>query len=91
MYLECIAKRIFGIECLEKKVRISIGNIDLFAYSIFEKVEYSSGQGVVQTKPNLVWSIPCVSRVNSKKIFWYSLPREKIRISMQYKKAISEF
>ena len=46
-----------------KKVRISIGNIDLFAYSIFKNIEFSSGQGVVQIKRNLVWSIPWVPGV----------------------------
>ena len=62
MYLECKAKRIFGIACLGKKVSFSYGNFDLFAYSIFKNIEISSGQGVVQIEPNLVWSIPCESR-----------------------------
>ena len=35
-----------------KKVRISIGNIDLIAYSIFKNIEILSGQGVVQIKSN---------------------------------------
>ena len=35
-----------------KKVCISIGNIDFFAYSIFKNIEISSGQGLVQIKPN---------------------------------------
>ena len=80
--LECKTKRIFVIACPGKKVRISIGNIDLFAYSIFENIEISSGQGVVQIRPNLVWSIPWVPRVNNKMNFWYSLPRKKDRISI---------
>ena len=46
-----------------KKVRISIENIDLFAYSIFKNIEISSGQGVVQIKPNSVSSIPWVTRL----------------------------
>ena len=46
-----------------KKLRISIGNIDLFAYSIFKTVEILSGQGVVQIEPNGVWSISCVPRL----------------------------
>ena len=37
-----------------KKVRIAIGNIDLFAYSIFKNIEILSGQGAVQIEPNLV-------------------------------------
>ena len=41
-----------------KKVHISIGKIDLFAYSIFQKIEILSDQGVVQIRPNSVWSIP---------------------------------
>ena len=35
-----------------KKVSFSIGNFDLFAYSIFKNIEISSGQGVVQSEPN---------------------------------------
>ena len=35
-----------------KKVRISIENIDLFAYSIFKNIEILLGQGVVQSEPN---------------------------------------
>ena len=34
VYLESRTKRIFAIACLGKKVRISIGNIQLFAYFI---------------------------------------------------------
>ena len=64
--LESKRKRIFGIACLEKS---SYFNRKyrffrlLFAYSIFKNIEISSVQGVDQTKPNLEWSIPCVSRV----------------------------
>ena len=65
-----------------KKVRISIGNIDFFAYSIFKNIEISSGQGVVQIKPNLVQSIPWVPRVRNRKSFWYSWPRKKVRTSI---------
>ena len=32
----------------KKKVRISMGNIDLFAYSNFKNIEILSDQGVVQ-------------------------------------------
>ena len=62
VYLESKTERIFGI-LPRKKVRISIGNIDFLAYSIFKNIKISSGQGVVQIKPNVVWSIPYVSRV----------------------------
>ena len=37
---------------LEKNVQISIGNIDLFAYSVFKNIEILSDQGVVQSEPN---------------------------------------
>ena len=65
-YVECKTERIFGIVCLGKKfvfqrkyrlIRL------LFAYSIFKNIEISSGQGVVQIKPNSVWSIPRVCRM----------------------------
>ena len=35
-----------------KKVLISIGNIDLFAYSIFKNIEIFADQEVVQSEPN---------------------------------------
>ena len=50
-YLGCNEKRIVRLTFL-KKVRISIGNIDFFAYSIFKNIEILSGQGVVQSEPN---------------------------------------
>ena len=60
-YLECKTKRIFGIACLEKSSyfnrKCRLFRL-LFAYSILKIIEISSGQGVVQSEPNLVWSIP---------------------------------
>ena len=35
-----------------KQVRISIGIIDLIAYSILKNIEILSNQGVVQSQPN---------------------------------------
>ena len=35
-----------------KKLRVSIGIIDLFAYSILKNIEILSNQGVVQIQPN---------------------------------------
>ena len=52
VYLECKTERIFCYSLPRKKVRISIGNIDLFAYSIFKNREILSDQGVVQSEPN---------------------------------------
>ena len=69
-YLGCNAKRMVRLTFLEKKfVRFSIGNIDLFAYSIFKNIEISLGQGVVQFEPNLEWSIPCIYESETKRIF----------------------
>ena len=46
-----------------KKVSFSIGNIDLFAYSIFKTIEILWGQGVVQIEPKWESSIPWVIRL----------------------------
>ena len=62
-HLGCNTKRMAGLAFLEKKFVFSIGNIDLFAYSIFKNIEISSGQGVLQIEPNSAWSIPWVCRV----------------------------
>ena len=62
MYIESKIERIFAIACLGKKVRISIGNIDLFAYSIFKNIEILSDQGVVQSEPKLYPSLPVLFR-----------------------------
>ena len=35
-----------------KQVRISIGYIDLFAYSIFKNIEFLPDQVIVQSEPN---------------------------------------
>ena len=35
-----------------KEVCNSIGNSKLFAYFVFENIEFILGQGVVQTEPN---------------------------------------
>ena len=65
-------KEFFGTAGLEKKFvfqsEISTFRL-LFAYSIFKNIEISSGQGVVQIKPNLVWSIPWVLECKTKRIF----------------------
>ena len=45
-------KKNFCYSLPRKKVRISIGNIDLSAYSIFKNIEILSDQGVVQSEPN---------------------------------------
>ena len=44
VYLECKTERIFCYSFPRKKVRISIGNLEFFAYSIFKNIEISLGQ-----------------------------------------------
>ena len=41
-----------------KQVRISIGSIDLFAYSILKNIEILSNHGVVQSQPNWYPRLP---------------------------------
>ena len=41
-----------------KQVRISIGIIDLFVYSILKDIEILSNQGVIQSQPNWYPSLP---------------------------------
>ena len=56
----------FGLWCKEngppnvprKQVRFSVGNIDLFAYSIFKNIEFLSDRGIVQSEPNRCPRIP---------------------------------
>ena len=53
-HLGCNTKKNGPPSFPRKKVRISIGNLDFFAYTIFKNIEISSGQGVVQIEPNSV-------------------------------------
>ena len=48
----------------------------------FKIRSFWSGQGVVQIKLNLGWSIPCVGKLYEKRTFCYSLPRKEV--SFQY-------
>ena len=41
-----------------KQVRISIGIIDLFAYTTLKNIEILSNQGVVQSQPNGYLRLP---------------------------------
>ena len=52
MYLESNTKESFWYSLSRKKVRISIGNFDLFAYSILKNREILSDQGLFQSEPN---------------------------------------
>ena len=64
-YLSCNTERMVRLTFLEKK---SYSNRKyrlfrlLFGYSFFKKIEFLLGQGVVQFKPKLAWSISCVPR-----------------------------
>ena len=63
MYLESKNKNNFGDSLPRKKVSFSYGNLRIFRIFNFKNRSFSSGQGVVQIKPNWVWSIPWASRV----------------------------
>ena len=64
VYLERKTKRIFAIACVGRKLafRTEICLL-LFQINNSKKRSFSSGQGVIQTQPNWVWSIPWVPRV----------------------------
>ena len=62
-YLECNAKRIFAIAFLGKKLEFLYGKLRLFQINNFKNRSFSYGQGLVEIKPNSVWSIPCVPRL----------------------------
>ena len=65
-----------------KKVRFSIGNIDLFAYSIFKNIEILSGQWVVQSGPNWFPRLPVLFKLLCKKNGPPNFPRKKVRFSI---------
>ena len=50
-----------------KQVRIPIGIIDLFAYSILKNLEILSNQGVVQRQPNWYLRLPVMFGLQCKK------------------------
>ena len=77
VYIESETKTIFSIDCLGKKFVFSIGNIDLFAYSIFKNIEILSGQGVVQSEPNWYPRLPVLFRLLCKKNGPPNFPRKK--------------
>ena len=52
-----------------KKVSFSYGNLRISQITNFKNRSFSKGQGVVQSEPNLAWSISCVPRVSNKKNF----------------------
>ena len=47
----------------KKKIRISIGNIDLFAYYIFKNSEILLGHGVAESEPNWYPTLSVVARL----------------------------
>ena len=62
-YLGCNAKKNGPLNIPRKKVRISIGNIDLFAYSILKKIDVLLDQGVVHSEPNWYPRLPVLFRL----------------------------
>ena len=81
VYLKSKTKRFFCYSLPRKNVSISYENLRISLLPNFKNKSFSSGQGVVQIKPNLVWSIPKVGRLCNKKNFWNSLPRKKVSFS----------
>ena len=63
MYLKRITKRNFCYSFSRKKVRFSYGNLRISRITNFKNRSFSSGQGVVQSEPNWVLSIPWMPRV----------------------------
>ena len=64
VYLECKTKRSFAIACVGRKLAFHTEIcLLLFQINNFKKRSFSSGQGVFQTQPNSVWSIPRVPRM----------------------------
>ena len=64
-----------------KKLNISYGTFWISRKRNFKNRSFSSGQGVVQIKPNSAWSITSIIKMQNKKNCWCSLPRKKISIS----------
>ena len=62
MYLDYKTKKIC-YSLRRKKVSYSYGNLRISQITNFKNRSFSSGQGVVQSEPNLVWSISFMSRV----------------------------
>ena len=65
--LDFETKRFFCYCLRWKKVSFWYGSLWLFLISSFKKRSFSSGQGVVQIEPNLVWSIPWTLECNTNK------------------------
>ena len=61
--LESKTERIFGLACLGQKLVFHTEICYYFEQNSFKNRSFSSGQGVVQSEPNRVWSIPWVPRV----------------------------
>ena len=63
MYLECETKRIFAKACLGKKVNFSYVNLRILRLANFKNRSLSSGQGLVQIKPNLASDISSAYKI----------------------------
>ena len=71
-------KKSFWYSLPRKKVSLSYGNLRISRKTNFKNRSFSPGQGVIQIRPNSLWSMPCIPRVQNKNNFWYSLPRKKL-------------
>ena len=58
-----LGKKDFRYSWPLEKVRFLNEKLRVFRISNFKQRSFSSGQGVVQIKPNSVWSIPRVYRI----------------------------
>ena len=67
---------------LEKKVRISIGIIDFFAYSILKNIEILPNQWIVQSQSNWYIRLPVMFALYCKKNGPPNVPRKQVRISI---------
>ena len=63
MHVECRRKKNFCYSLPREKVSFSYGNLRISQIRNFKNRSFSSGQGVVQSEPNLVSSIPWVTRL----------------------------
>ena len=72
-------KKSFWYILLGKKRKFSYGTLGISRLANFKNRFFSSGQGVVQIKPNSVWSITVVVKVSNKKNLLFA--KEKVSFS----------
>ena len=83
------------LQLAQEKVSYSYGSLRISRLANFKNKSFSSVQGVVQIKPNLVWSIPGVGRLcdKTKRIFGIACLGKKLvgsRSCSKWTKLISQ-